>query len=82
MIISSPNLQSKQNTYLTAEQVAELLGCSKRWTRELADAYGAISIQSNVGQGGVSYRFPLHNLPPEAPEEIHGNADQKSKNSV
>lgn len=66
MIISSPNLQSKQNTYLTAEQVAELLGCSKRWTRELADAYGAISIQSNVGQGGVSYRFPLHNLPPEA----------------
>ena len=66
MIISSTDLQSKQNTYLTAEQVAELLGCSKRWTRELADAYGAISIQSNVGQGGISHRFPLHNLPPEA----------------
>ena len=43
MIISSTDLQSKQNTYLTAEQVAELLGCSKQWVRELADAYGAIS---------------------------------------
>lgn len=68
MIISGSNLQSKQNTYLTAEQVAELLGCSKQWARELADAYGAISVKSSFGGGssGTSYRFPLHNLPPEA----------------
>lgn len=68
MIIPGSDLQSKQNTYLTAEQVAELLGCSKQWARELADVYGAISVKSSFGGGssGTSYRFPLHNLPPEA----------------
>ena len=68
MIIPGSDLQSKQNTYLTAEQVAELLGCSKRWASALAEAYGAISVKSSFGGGssGTSYRFPLHNLPPEA----------------
>ena len=42
MMIPGSDLQSKQNTYLTAEQVAELLGCIKQWARELADVYGAI----------------------------------------
>lgn len=64
----TPTLK-QNNVYLTSVELAELMGCSRRWISDLAEIYGAISISGNGGSGSTSYRFPLGNLPPEVQQK-------------
>lgn len=70
----------KSNIYLTAAEVAALTDCSVQWIRDLAEAWGAISINGQQGgSSGQAYRFPLHHLPAEVQAKYHSQQEDKKQ---